>query len=72
VSWIELQSRWYDTDVLNCRLCGRLIPRRVWVADVEGARLEFCSEGCEELYRRYWLPKYGAQAMLEDGDTANG
>ena len=59
MSWIELERRWHDTGVTNCDLCGRLIPRRVWVVDVAGRQVRFCSQGCEQIYREYWLPKYG-------------
>jgi hypothetical protein len=62
MTWVELQRAWHDTGVLNCALCGRLIPRKVWVATIDGRRLEFCSEECESLYRTYWLPKYGPRA----------
>jgi hypothetical protein len=72
VSWVEIQRRWYDTEVLNCELCGRLIPRRVWLAIDDGTRREFCSEECEDLYRNYWLPKYGSRTQAAEGSTGDG
>jgi len=36
-----------------------MIPKRFWEAEVRGEALVFCSEECEQLYRSYWLPKYG-------------
>ena len=59
MSWIELERRWHDTGVTNCGLCGRLVPRRLWIADVAGQQVGFCSLECEQVYRDYWLPKYG-------------
>jgi len=50
------QQRWWETQVVHCSLCGQMIPSDVWVAD-DGMR--FCEERCEELYRSYWVPKYG-------------
>jgi hypothetical protein len=44
--------------VVNCALCGQMIPRQVWVSD-DG--LEFCGTACEELYRSYWVPRRGVR-----------
>lgn len=60
MSWIDISRKWHDTGVTNCNLCGRLIPRRLWVVDVAGTAVGFCGADCERLYRDYWLPKYGA------------
>jgi endogenous inhibitor of DNA gyrase (YacG/DUF329 family) len=57
--WVEIKRTWHDTSLTNCALCGRLVPRRIWMVSVEGERLPFCNEECEELYRTYWLPKHG-------------
>lgn len=57
--WREIERRWHDTTLTNCALCGRLVPRTVWLAEVGGERLPFCGPDCEALYRDYWLPKYG-------------
>jgi hypothetical protein len=61
--WVEIPRQWHDTSVTNCRLCGRLIPSRLWVVDIAGESLGFCSEDCERLYCTYWLPKYGDQVQ---------
>ncbi|MBA2598108.1 MAG: hypothetical protein H0V00_15900 [Chloroflexia bacterium] len=57
--WVEIVRTWHDTAVTNCALCGRLVPRRIWLVEIDGAVLPFCNEECEGLYRSYWLPKYG-------------
>ena len=31
--WVEFEREWQDGDVVNCAVCGRLIPRRAWVFD---------------------------------------
>ena len=49
-------QRWWETNVVTCDLCGQMIPSDLWVSD-EGLR--FCALRCEELYRSYWIPKYG-------------
>jgi hypothetical protein len=61
--WIEIQRAWHDTAVTNCALCGRLVPRRIWLVEIDGRELPFCNEECEGLYRSYWLPKYGGDAL---------
>lgn len=58
-SWETIETAWYDTSVQTCALCGQMIPKRFWEAEVRGEALVFCSEECEQLYRSYWLPKYG-------------
>lgn len=47
--------RQYDT---VCQLCGQLVPARVWVEDVEGRELEFCSPDHARRYVEYWLPRH--------------
>jgi hypothetical protein len=42
----------------RCDLCGQLVPAAYWSAEVEGEAHGFCNEEHEELYRRYWLPRY--------------
>lgn len=57
---------WYETTMLNCALCGKIIPGDLWVAEVEGQTHYFCSPDCERLYVEYWLPKYGEQSANKD------
>jgi hypothetical protein len=45
------------------------VPRRIWLVEIAGQSLPFCNEECEGLYRSYWLPKYGAGASEESGET---
>jgi hypothetical protein len=53
--WDEINVAWYRLHLVYCDLCGRVIPRRLWVAEVGGEDKRFCDERCEELYRGYWL-----------------
>ena len=54
--WQVRETAWWETNVINCALCGQMIPRAVWVSE-EG--LSFCGPACEKLYRTYWLPTHG-------------
>lgn len=67
--WREIKRSWHDTTLTNCALCGRLVPRRVWFAEVGGALLPFCDQECEALYRAYWLPKYGRSWSTLNDET---
>lgn len=66
--WVEIQRAWHDTAVTNCALCGRLVPRRIWLVEIDGREFPFCNEECEGLYRSYWLPKYGDNAAKTAAD----
>ena len=54
--WETITGDWWDPGVINCQMCGQMIPRDVWVA-ADGLRV--CSHQCDHLYRSYWLPHYG-------------
>jgi hypothetical protein len=57
--WIENDAQWYEQRMLHCGCCGRLIAKHLLVADIDGERKIFCSEGCEQLYRDYVLVERG-------------
>jgi hypothetical protein len=57
--WEPHHVEWWETNVINCSLCGQMIPRDLWVVEEGGDRRVFCGPDCEDLYRTYWLPKYG-------------
>lgn len=63
--WEAPPQPWWETRVVNCTICGQMIPRQRWVAEVEGVQRSFCSPDCEQLYRSYWLPKYGQRTPVE-------
>jgi len=58
--WEQRNADWWDTSVLNCSLCGQMIPRDIWVVEAASETRLFCGPDCERLYQDYWLPKYGA------------
>jgi hypothetical protein len=60
VSFEQREMRRFEEGGGHCRLCGGLLPRTVWRAEVGGAEHDFCDAECEELYRTYWLPRYGS------------
>jgi hypothetical protein len=53
--WEESDARWFELRLLYCALCGKVIPRRFWRAEVDGAARIFCDPSCEALYRSYVL-----------------
>jgi hypothetical protein len=57
--WRTPAQSWWETTVVNCALCGQMIPRQQWVSE-EGLR--FCAERCEALYRSYWIPRHGPKS----------
>lgn len=62
--WEKLNRSWWDPKVANCEMCGQMIPRDVWLSD-DGH--SFCSVECDELYRSFWLPRYGKEADRAKG-----
>lgn len=55
--WRELVTQVWETNVTPCHCCGQVVPRRVWVAEVDGLERRFCGPDCEDLYRRYALAR---------------
>ena len=61
--WVDTPRAWYDISVLNCSLCGKMLPGKTWSVDIAGQARIFCDPDCEDAYRDYWLPRYGADAI---------
>ena len=55
--WVVLTPAVWETVVRACDCCGQVVPKRLWVVDVEGSERRFCGLECESLYRSYVLPK---------------
>ncbi|MCL5957939.1 MAG: hypothetical protein M1358_01265 [Chloroflexi bacterium] len=55
-------TSYLDANVVNCDLCGKMIPKEIWINEVEGETKQFCDDRCEAMYISYWLPKYGPKA----------
>lgn len=55
-------TSYLDSRVTNCDLCGKMIPKEVWVSEVNGEDRHFCNKECEAMYLNYWLPKYGRKS----------
>jgi hypothetical protein len=51
--WVENDARWFETRMLYCDLCGRIIPKHLWQIMLDGATRTFCDPACEALYRSY-------------------
>ncbi|HEX2071980.1 MAG TPA: hypothetical protein VHF90_10080 [Thermoleophilaceae bacterium] len=61
-AWEPVVTQVWDTVVTPCDCCGQVVPKQLWVADVDGERRQFCSPECEALYRRYIVPRSGQVA----------
>ena len=42
--------------MVYCKLCGKIIPKNLWVVESGTETLVFCGADCERLYEDYWLP----------------
>ena len=60
--WRLRKQALFEPYILSCRLCGKMIPRRYWHALDRDVELSFCDPECEQIYRTYWLPRYGGVA----------
>jgi len=54
-AWEErgLAATYLEKRSIHCTCCGRMIVRLAWVS----GGLVFCEPACENLYRRYVLPR---------------
>ena len=48
--WIERDPGYLSFDVYNCTYCGKLIPRHIWLEEVEGKLQPFCTPNCHQRY----------------------
>jgi hypothetical protein len=62
--WRNRSTAIYETEIVTCSICGKMIPLRCWVVpQVNGSERIYCNPDCERLYLEYWLPKYGDQNL---------
>ena len=59
--WQDNTASWYEQQMTYCTLCGRLVPKHLWIARIHEEPKTFCSPECEDLYRDYWLPSQASQ-----------
>lgn len=66
--WVELDNdaRWYEQPMIHCDLCGRMIAKRLFRAEIEGESRTFCGEGCAQLYQDYWLAERRGEPRQPD------
>ena len=57
--WEAIETQVWETVVTPCECCGQVVPKRLWVAEVDGRERRFCGPACEELYRTYVLGRRG-------------
>jgi hypothetical protein len=70
--WVELEHRWYETNTVQCDVCGRMLPRRAWTFDGGAGELASCGPECEELYASYVRPTYGVRTRSARPGSAAG
>ena len=51
--WVENNPRWFETRMLYCDLCCRVIPKHLWQLELDGVTRTFCDPACEAHYRSY-------------------
>ena len=47
--WENRNVEWRETGVINCSLCGQMIPCDIWVVEEAGVRRPLCGEEGERL-----------------------
>lgn len=57
--WVRQPRLPHETEICHCDVCGAVVPDRRWTFEGLSRSLVACSEPCEDLYRSYWLPRYG-------------
>jgi hypothetical protein len=50
--WIERDPGYLSFDVYNCTYCGKLIPRHIWLEEIDDQERPFCSPVCSQDYTR--------------------
>jgi hypothetical protein len=62
--WSAPQADWRETRHIPCALCGRPLTGRRWEVPAGATTGTFCDPDCEEIYRAYWLPRYGGEITV--------
>lgn len=65
--WEDIRTQVWDTIVIPCEACGQVVPKRLWVAEVDGVERRFCSTRCEEIYRSYVVGRRGSEPDAATG-----
>lgn len=63
--WVERDPGYLSFDVYNCTYCGKLIPRHIWLEEVEGQRQPFCTPNCHQRFVQRRQPTVGKQTSNE-------
>ena len=50
--WIEREPMYLSFDVSNCAYCGKNVPRHVWLEDVDGDDVPFCTPEVADIHLR--------------------
>lgn len=55
--WEQIETQVWTTVITPCDCCGQVVPRQLWVAEVDGEEHRFCGTRCEELYATHVVPQ---------------
>jgi len=50
--WIERSPMYLSFDIYNCNYCGKNVPRNVWLEEMGGDLVSFCSPEVAQIYVR--------------------
>ena len=67
--YVSLDIPWYETRILNCTFCGKMIAGRYWEDDAHPAD-KFCEASCAEVKRRLARAPRRRQAAPRRGKQA--
>ncbi len=72
-AWEDKAQPWHEIHVLNCQVCGRLIPQRTWrFIDPDFGTILACTPPCETLWYHYVRARQAEmKASPHDGDGAS-
>ena len=57
-SWRARTPQPYETEMISCEVCGKVMPADYWEVGDDAGSHRFCDAECERFYRDYWLPRY--------------
>lgn len=72
--YVGLQSPWYETRILNCSFCGKMIAGEYW-QDKAFPEDKFCEASCADVKRRLGAKAKGGKgraAKAPAGKAAKG
>jgi hypothetical protein len=63
--WIEREPMYLSFDVYTCEYCGKNVPRFVWIEDIDGEKVPFCTPEVADIYLET-RERHDSNVRLED------